>query len=259
MTLDEALRDLAQQISDGRRVLVALDFDGVLAPLQDDPATSRALPQAVRALAELGTADGVELALVSGRALADLASLAEVPDGTHLVGSHGSEHAVWRRSGLEPAALNLDPGAAALLDQLTTALSEAVQGSTARIERKPGSVVLHTRTASPPDAGRLTAAALDLANRDGVDAIRGKDVVELSVLHRTKADALADLRAELGVDALLYAGDDVTDERAFAALGPDDVTVRVGPGQTAARFRVADPFEMSAVLHRLLLLLTRNG
>jgi trehalose-phosphatase len=259
VTLDDALDGLAAHVRDGRRVLVALDFDGVLAPLQDDPAASRALPEAVRSLEDLATVDGVELALVSGRALADLASLAHVPDGTHLVGSHGAEHGLWRLGRLEHVGLDVDPAAAALLEELATALVEASRGSTARVEHKPGSAVLHTRGASSSDAERLTAAALELGDREGVDAIRGKDVVELSVLRRTKGDALADLREELAVDALLYAGDDVTDERAFATLGPADVTVRVGPGATAARFRVEDPHAVAALLERLSRLLTSNG
>ncbi len=62
---------------------------------------------------------------------------------------------------------------------------------------------------------------------------------------------------------MLYAGDDVTDERAFAVLddAAGDVTVKVGPGPTHARHRVADPEQFAAVLERLAALLdqTRPG
>ena len=117
---------------------------------------------------------------------------------------------------------------------------------------------MHTRTATPDDAARLTAAALALGDRDGVDVLQGKNVVELSVLDVTKGRALETLRSELAVQGLLYAGDDVTDERAFAALRPQDVTVKVGPGATAARWRVADPAELAAVLGRLADLVERG-
>ena len=247
-TLADAVQGLADHVRDGGRALVALDFDGVLAPLQDDPGTSRALPAAVEALARLALVPGVALALVSGRALADLAACAEVPGGTHLVGSHGSEHGLWQDGALEQVELDLAPQDARLRDELAESLGVAVRGTSARLEEKPGSVVLHTRTATAADAERLTRLAMELGDRPGVDAIHGKDVVELSVLHRTKGDALADLRRRLDVGALLYAGDDVTDERAFATLRPQDVTVRVGPGATAARFRVADTQEVAALL-----------
>ena len=252
-TLDAALGALADHVRGGGTALVALDFDGALAPLQDDPEASRALPSAVQALGALATNPGIHLALVSGRAIADLADKAEVPDGTILVGSHGAERGRWAHGGLQRADLVLDDASSALRTEIGTELEDAVGRvpGGARVEHKPASVVLHTRTATPQEAARLTAHALAVGDRDGVDTMRGKDVVELSVLQVTKGDALADLRRELGVGALLYAGDDVTDERAFSTLRPEDLTVRVGPGDTAARFRVADPEGLAAALIRL--------
>jgi trehalose 6-phosphate phosphatase len=49
----------------------------------------------------------------------------------------------------------------------------------------------------------------------------------------------------------MYLGDDRTDEDGFRALGPDDVSVKVGEGETAARHRVADPAGALAVLQQL--------
>lgn len=249
--LEAALDGFAEAARDGSGALLALDFDGVLAPLQDDPARSRALPAAVRALAALADVPGLHLAIVSGRGVEDLARIAEVPVGTRLVGSHGAERGRSTASGLEREDLTLDATTAALHAELAAELGAAVEGTSASLEVKPASVVLHTRRATADDRERLTALALDLGSRPGVDAMHGKEVVELGVLHVTKGDALAALRHELAVGALLYAGDDVTDERAFATLGPDDVTVRVGDGTTAARFRVAGPESLAALLGRL--------
>lgn len=246
--LTAALGELVAAVHAGGRALVALDFDGVLAPLRDDPELSRALPGSVAALRRLATVPGLTLALVSGRAVGDLAAKAEVPVGTWLVGSHGAERARWTQDGLDRVPLDLPPEAGALLSELRAELGSAVAGSTGRLEVKPASVVLHTRTATPEDARRLTDLALGLGSRPGVDAIHGKDVVELAVLRVTKGDALEALRTETDASVLLYAGDDVTDERAFAVLREDDVTIRVGPGKTAARFRVADPQAMATVL-----------
>ncbi|MBC7289871.1 MAG: trehalose-phosphatase [Actinotalea sp.] len=249
---DDAARAVAEVVAAVRDggALVALDFDGCLAPLRDDPELSRALPAAVEALDRLAGVPGLHLALVSGRAIGDLSAKAEVPEGTHLVGSHGGERGHRHDGDVVLDPFDLDPGRAALLAELTDGLQEAVAAVPgARVERKPASVVLHTRTVTDDDAAaRLTEQALALGDRDGVDAMRGKDVVELSVLEVTKGDALAALRADLGVPLVAYAGDDVTDERAFATLGPADVTVKVGEGTTAARFRVADPDAMAALL-----------
>ncbi|KGM10800.1 trehalose-phosphatase [Cellulomonas bogoriensis] len=249
--LAEALDALGATVRTGGTVLVALDFDGVLSPLQDDPTACRIHEGSRTALERLGAVPTVQVALVSGRSLADLDSRAEVPDGTFLVGSHGAEHGHRVDGALARDALVVPPEASGLLDALRTALAAAVSGTTARLEHKPTSVVLHTRGSDPTEARRLTDHALGLGARDGVDAMRGKDVVELSVLKVTKGDALALLRERVGAQGLLYAGDDVTDERAFATLGPEDVTVKVGPGATAARFRVQDPDAVAVLLAHL--------
>ncbi len=248
--LDAELQRVADGVQAGGTALIALDFDGVLAPLVDDPAASRTTPDAVRALERLGRVAGVRLALVSGRGLADLAQRAEVPDGTLLVGSHGAERGQWD-GGLVRDEHALDAGAAALHAELAAAVDRAAEGTAARVEHKPTTVVLHTRGLPAAEAARLTAAAMQIGDRDGVDTMRGKDVVELSVSSATKGHALAELRTQVGAGFLLYAGDDVTDERAFETLGTGDVTVRVGPGRTSARFRVADTARVSALLSRL--------
>ena len=87
----------------------------------------------------------------------------------------------------------------------------------------------------------------------------GKEVLELAVTDADKGTALRRLRSEIGAAAALYLGDDVTDEDGFRALEPDDVTVKVGEGDTAARFRVADVPGAVAVVRRLAELLDLTG
>lgn len=225
-----------------RPLLVALDFDGTLAPLQDDPSASRVLPAGVAVLADLARADGVVLALVSGRAVADLHALAEVPVGTHLIGSHGAERARVTPDGLARTPVELSARQAQRLAALTAAAERVAEGRDGVwVEHKPSAVVVHSRRAAPDDAAAAQAEALALGDGQDVGALHGKDVVELTVLRADKGTALAALRDELGAPVVLYAGDDVTDEHAFAVLGPQDVTVKVGAGDSVAQHRVGDP------------------
>ena len=251
--LDQALRRLAALPS----VLVALDFDGVLAPLVDDPADSRVVPAAAEALARLDELPGVHLALISGREATALVSLAEVPAGTRVVGSHGAQRG---HVGLSPQQtrelvaepLELTAEQAELRAEVlreATALAERYEG--AWVETKPASVVVHSRLADRDDAAALTDAVLaGPGARPGLRVQHGKDVVEMAVVDTTKGDAVAELRADVSPQGVLFAGDDVTDEDAFAVLGPDDVGIKVGDGPTAAQYRVTDPDELAAVLVR---------
>jgi len=81
----------------------------------------------------------------------------------------------------------------------------------------------------------------------------GKDVVELTVLEANKGSALLELARASESEATLYVGDDVTDERAFAALDPasGDLTVKVGDGDTVATQRVPGPEAVVELLELL--------
>ncbi|MDM8083451.1 trehalose-phosphatase [Cellulomonas cellasea] len=234
-----------------RPVLLALDFDGTLAPLQDDPAASRILPDGVGVLADLAATDGIVLALVSGRAMADLHALAEVPVGTLLVGSHGAERARVTAHGLDRDVVRLTDDQA---DRLAALGAEAAAVARGRegvwVETKPTAVVVHTRLADPEVAQAAEQESLALGERLGTGVLHGKAVVELTVLHASKGEALTALRQEIGAPVVIYAGDDVTDERAFEALGPDDVTIKVGAGDTGARYRIDSPEGVVTALAR---------
>jgi trehalose-phosphatase len=235
--------------------LVALDFDGTLAPLVDDPTASTMTPAARAAFERLAalaarpatpSGDVLRLALVSGRTLTDLAARSRVPAGTFLVGSHGAETGRVTADGVDAAPLLLDPEQSATLERLREGMQDAVDGRRgAWVQDKPSAAVLHTRLCGADDARAAAADADSLAHRLGLHAMHGKDVVEVAVVPTSKGIAVARLRAELreaaGAPAvLLYAGDDTTDEAALAVLGPGDLGIKVGPGPTCAAHRVAD-------------------
>jgi trehalose 6-phosphate phosphatase len=235
-----------------RPLLVALDFDGVLAPLVDDPASSRPLPGTMAAVRRLAAAEGVLVALVSGRARADLLSLAGVSDRDPIsvVGSHGAEF------GPDAGGLpGLDDRARARLAEVRAGLRRiADRHAGVRVEDKPTAAVLHTRRAASAEiAAAATAAAVTaLAGQAEVYLTQGKDVVEAAVTRVSKGVAVQRLRDGVGPGCrVLYAGDDVTDETVFTSLAEGDVGVKVGGGQTAAEFRVADPAAVRALLRTL--------
>ena len=71
----------------------------------------------------------------------------------------------------------------------------------------------------------------------------GKLVVELSVIAANKGTAVDALRMQSSASAVMFLGDDVTDENAFSELRGPDLGIKIGPGQTSAQFRVSEPLE----------------
>src|SRR6185436_16727348 len=89
--LDPALRAAVGRIARVPLLLVACDYDGTLAPIVEDPSTAVPLPESVAAVRALAALPQTTVAVVSGRALRDLAALSRLPSEVYLVGSHGSE------------------------------------------------------------------------------------------------------------------------------------------------------------------------
>ena len=254
--LDGPLGEALDALAASPHPLVALDFDGVLAPLVDDRDAARPLERSAAAVAALSALEGeraVEVALVSGRPLESLVRLAGPPARAALVGSHGAE---VRLPGEADASTPLGEAERALLGDVVERVRAVVaEHPGTDLETKPAGAVLHTRGADVATASAAARAVGDGPGRlPGVRAMRGKDVVELAVLDVDKGRSVQVLRERVGASAVLYVGDDVTDEHAFAVLDPaaGDVGVKVGAGATAADFRVTGPEAVSALLEHLL-------
>jgi trehalose 6-phosphate phosphatase len=240
------------------RALVALDYDGTLAPVVDRPEDAVPAEGAVAALHALG-ARGVRVALVTGRpadVVVRLGGLEGVP-GLVVQGQYGAQR--WEAGRLtSPPEL---PGVAGLRERLPALL--APHG--ADLEDKGLSLVVHVRRAPDP-AAALTAlqpSLEELAAGAGLEAHPGRLVVELRPPGHDKAGALRAL-AEPAPSAVLFAGDDVGDLAGFDAVealraeGVPGLLVcsasDEGPAELAARADVvvAGPAGVVALLASLL-------
>ena len=239
------------------RLLVALDFDGTLSPLVDQPMTARMTAEAAEAIDALLAAPDTTVALVSGRTLDDLRVIAEHDDASALVlaGSHGAQW--WFPGGGDApgdAGVERDDDAIALRDELRLeAERAAADAEGAWIEAKEFGFAVHTRLATPDEAARVHARIADLmsARAPHWRHRTGHSLTEYAFRAEGKDSAVAALRERVGATGVLFAGDDVTDEDALRSLLPGDVGIRVGEGETAAGMRVRDISELAAVLLRL--------
>jgi trehalose 6-phosphate phosphatase len=225
------------------RLLVTSDFDGTLAPIVDNPADARPLPDAAQALAALADRDSTDVALISGRALDVLRELSGAPSTVHLVGSHGAE---FDKGFAHPVNT-------ALLDRITDELRDiAAKHPGVTVETKPASVALHVRNASPAHGEAALQEAREASRPWDAHPTEGKAVLEFAVVTTDKGEAVDILREQCDATAVVFFGDDVTDEKAFRRMRESDVGVKVGQGDTLATYRIESPEDVAAALHFLL-------
>lgn len=248
--LSPELLAAVRRVAGTDQLLVAMDFDGTMAPLVDHAEDSRALPRSAAAFAALAELPRTTTALISGRALDSLRAVALPPERTLLIGSHGAE--VWMGPG--SAEIELDAGQRELLAEVRQVLAEIVDVAPGTLlEDKPAGVVLHTRLAADDVAeDAVTAAKAVLQDRPGVFLKTGNRVLETSVIHASKGEGVSFLRQATGATAVVFAGDDTTDEDALGSLIRGDLGVKVGQDFTQAEFRVQDCEQVSDFLEALL-------
>lgn len=206
-----------------------LDIDGTLidlAPKPDLVVVPDFLPPL---LLDLAQALGGALALVSGRALAEIDRL--FPGLDCVAGSHGGE---WRLGGTSRSSKVTIPE----LDALAAG-AETLPGIL--VERKPLGVALHYRD-NPQLAGQVRALARRTVERadQKLRLIDGKAVVEVMPADTDKGGAIIRFMDNpvFAGRRPIYVGDDVTDECGFSAVNRlGGVSVRVGGTQGSAACR----------------------
>ncbi|MFE0101767.1 trehalose-phosphatase [Streptomyces sp. NPDC059009] len=213
---------LAALLARPQQAVIALDFDGTLAPIVPDPEQARAHPEAVPTLAALAPKLG-SVAIVTGRpagVAVRYGGLAGVPGLEHLVvlGHYGAER--WDAVTGTVRAADPHPGVASVRAELPGFLDAIGAWSGIWIEEKGRALAVHTRRAKDPQAAfdELSAPLAELASRHGLIVEPGRLVLELRPPGMDKGVALADYVREVGAESVLYAGDDLGDLTAFAAV-----------------------------------------
>jgi len=222
-----------------------LDFDGTLAPLQDDPDTVSLPDDGAETLIALKQCLGGALVLISGRDICDLSS--RTPQALWRAGGHGLDIC---RPGEAPAA---DLGAAPLrLIQEADAIVAANPG--VRVENKGPVLAIHYRQAPSAEAELLKTLRTLADETPGYKAQHGKMVIELKPERANKGRALAEMMAfpEFEGRTPIMAGDDTTDEDAMrVAAELNGFGIKVGEGESCAKYRFADTNAVWDWLRRL--------
>jgi trehalose 6-phosphate phosphatase len=224
--------------------LLAFDFDGTLAPIVRDSHEAAMRPRTRLLLARI--ASRFPCAIISGRRLSDLRARFDRMPIRWFIGNHGAEGVVPF-----PGALELRRTVMAWRDSLQ---SEVDRWEGCWIEDKGYSLSVHYRNAASRRGAR-EAILRSAGSLPGARVVRGKCVVNVVLIAApNKGTALAHLVGLLEPERVLFAGDDDTDEDAFAVdLGVPSTTIRVGgAGPSRARYRLEGQDAIDRLLQILL-------
>ncbi len=222
--------DWLGRAAEGQRIALFLDFDGTLAEIESHPSKVEMSASMVETLAACAARKDTDVAVVSGRALADLRGLVSLP-GAILVGNHGLE---IDGGVLAPFAHPDLPHFEPRMRKLAKVLAEDCPPG-CWVEDKVASLTVHFRNAEPAHQEFVATRAKDAAREEGFQARDALCSVEIRPpTDWDKGDAVLHVLRSLhgrgwseSVEAV-YVGDDETDEDAFRALQGFGVTFRVG-------------------------------
>lgn len=215
-----------------------LDVDGTLLDIADTPGAVRIDTPLLDLIARLRRASHGAVALISGRALSDLdlrLGMLRLP----MAGQHGLE----RRDAAGRLWLHAPPPEAkAAIKKAFAPLVERHPGLL--VEDKGLTLALHYRRAPALAAYVHRLMARLVADAGGaLEVQKGKRVVEMKPAGIDKGSAIGEYLAEPPFRGRrpVFIGDDANDEHGFAEINrADGLSIKVGPGRTCARFRLAD-------------------
>ncbi|MDX9833711.1 MAG: trehalose-phosphatase [Desulfobulbus sp.] len=228
--------DFWEQVQRAEHLFLGLDYDGTLAPFEVDPMQARPLPGAADLIRDLAANERTQVAIISGRPVAEVRALLNNPPVT-IIGSHGFEFcsAGGECVARQPTA----PQARGLLEVRT---SLEARDYAHKVEIKVASVALHTRGMDPAAAvaleEELSGEWAVRAPEFGLECRRFNGGVEIRCTGRDKGTALLELLGLQPENVLpVYVGDDDTDEDAFNVLLGSGIGIKVGDDRwpTAAR------------------------
>ncbi len=241
---------LAKDFKKAKKKLLLLDYDGTLVPFTEYPSQAQPEREVSDILKKLAKDKKTKVVIISGR---DKSTLDKWFKGLFV--ALVAEHGVWLKD-IGGEWRMIKP----LKDEWKETVIPIVK---TYVDRVPGSfleekefvLVWHYRMANPwlarMRAKELTGNLLNLAANMDIQVMQGNKIIEVRNSGANKGDAAMAFLQGQTYDFILAVGDDTTDEDLFKAMPKDTHTVKVGVGQSSAKYILDSHKEVLAFLRQL--------
>lgn len=257
-TMNEAsLTRVVEAYRKAEKCVLLFDYDGTLVGFTNDPAKAVPDPDLVRLMTELANDPRNRLYLITGRDRGTIGSWFAEPRIRII-----AEHGIWLRKDREWTRI-IEPDVS-WKEQVEPILELFVDRTPgAFLEKKDYSFAWHYRAADET-LGNLRARELkytlgNLLQNINVQLLQGNKVIEIKSSLTNKGYALQAIQAVDDAGFILSIGDDTTDEDMFGMLPPRAYTIKVGSGETCARYHLPSWKDVRTLMERFAPNLRGNG
>lgn len=249
----EHIHSMYSSYKHANKKLLLLDYDGTLRNFVNSPEPSAAKPSAelYNTIRLLSDSPDTQICIISGRPREALTLwFGDIPSITLI-----AEHGAWIREQGEWAQADVSfTEEKALLLPILKRYEKRTPG--AKLEEKTFALVWHYRNVQPELAYARTASLKHdlhkVIDASAVGVFQGNKILEIKPKIIHKGTVVEELLASSGADFVLCAGDDYTDEHMFGVLPDDAWSIKVGNGESIAKYRTQSPDALITILELLL-------
>lgn len=241
------MKRFISRVAEAKQSALLLDYDGTIAPFVVERSHAQPYAGVVDLLRTIMASGHTRVVIVTGRTASDIVPLLGLDPAPEIWGAHGFQR-LWPGGSLSETSVVSERACDALREARNWLSSLSLEPQT---EFKPGGVAVHWRGLSADVRDEIRENVLrgwfPIAQKSSMWILEFDGGVEFRVPNCDKGDAVRVLLHELDDNApVAYLGDDVTDEKAFEALGERGLTVLVRREwrQTAARTWLRPPDEL---------------
>ncbi len=241
---------IAKEFEKAKNKLLFLDYDGTLVPFADHPSEAQPTQEVIQVLKKLSKVKNVTLVIISGR---DRDAMDLWFKGIKV--AFVAEHGIWIKKKDDKWGM-IKPFKnewKKMVIPIVKTYVDRVPGSF--LEEKDFALVWHYRMANPwlarMRAKELTNNLVNLTANMEVQVMRGNKVIEIKNSGANKGDGALSFLDKETYDFVLAIGDDVTDEDLFKAMPEKAYTIKVGVGQSRAKYILDNHSEVLHLLDQL--------